>query len=234
LPKGAKAMLMLVLHMEDPAAASAWDEFLPKLVGEIAGEKPAAPLTETVAGVKVYSLPATGLPWKSAIHFARKDAVLVIGQDRKLVGAAVAPDAVNSVVGDKTLSLPSGDHALVGTLSVGDLLGMIELPTTKGQPRFFDPYPVERLGGKLPEEQVLKDVDKARAAFLAAFGQLPPAAISVRRFGDELKLEIFQPKVQNGGLTPVINAGLQWFEKLMSLRDPNNYPIERNIYGEKW
>src|SRR5262245_35384855 len=113
---------MLVVHLEDAAAATAWEGFLPKLVAGSAGQKPAQPSSETVGGVKVYSLPATGLPWKAPFHFARKDAVLVIGQDRKLVGAALTPDAATSVVGDKPLSLPAGDLALVGTLNVGELL----------------------------------------------------------------------------------------------------------------
>ncbi len=61
LPKGAKSMPMLVLHLEDAAAGTAWDEFLPKLVGEIAGEKPPQPSSETVGGVKVHSLPCNRL-----------------------------------------------------------------------------------------------------------------------------------------------------------------------------
>jgi hypothetical protein len=41
--------------------------------------------------------------------------------------------------------------------------------------------------------------------------------------------------VQNGGLTPVINAGVKWVEKLLSLRNPDgSYPYDRPIYGEKW
>jgi hypothetical protein len=149
----------------------------------------------------------------------------VIGQDRKLVGAALTPDAAASVIGDRPLSLPGGDLALVGTINLGDLLGMVELPATKGPPQFFDPFPRERLGQLLPADEVLKEADKARAAFVASFGQLPPAAVTVRRVGDELRLDIFQPKVQNGGLTPVINAGVAWFERLMDMRhrDPNDY-----------
>jgi hypothetical protein len=225
LPKGAKAMPMLVLHLEDATAATAWEEFLPKLTAEIGGEKPSQPSSETVGGVKVYSLPATGLPWKSPVHFTRKDAVLVVGQDRKLVAGALIPDANTSVIGDQPLPLPTGDLAMVGVLNMGDLLGTIELPATKGPPQFFDPFPRERLGQMAPPDEMVKDADKARAAFLASFGQLPPAAVSVRRVGDELKWDIFQPKVQNGGLTPIINAGVTWYEKLMDMHhhNPNDY-----------
>jgi hypothetical protein len=60
-----------------------------------------------VDGVKVLSLAGTGLPWKAAVHYARKDAVLAWGLDRKLVAAAVTPDALGSVAGPRVNSEPS-------------------------------------------------------------------------------------------------------------------------------
>ena len=100
LPKGAKPMPMLVLHFDDAATAASWEEFLPKLVGHLADEKdPPQPSSESVGGVKVFSLPGTGLPWKAGVHYVRKDSVLVVGLDRKHVGAALTPDAVASFMG---------------------------------------------------------------------------------------------------------------------------------------
>lgn len=225
LAKGATPIPMFVFHADDATAAGALEEFVPKLVAEIAGEKePAKPSTETVEGVKVYSLAGTGLPWKGAVHYARKDAVLVVGLDRKLVAAAVAPDAAASVVGgDKGLSLPSGALALVGTLNLGDLFASSEPKAAPDGPvRPVQPLrPPPPGGGPVAPEELRKQAEKARAAFLAAFGELPPAVVTARRGGDELRFEVFQPKVQNGGLTPVINAGVDWFDKLMNLRDPN-------------
>jgi hypothetical protein len=202
---------------------------LPKLVGDLAGEKdPPQPSSETVGGVKVFSLPGTGLPWNAGVHYTRKDAVVAIGLDRKLVAAAVTPDVAASVAGGKTsLAVPSGDLALLGTLNLGDLLGAIDLPATKGEGRPFGGPPVERRGENLiPPDELTKEADKARAAFVAAFGELPSAVITVRRLPGELRLEVFQPKVQGGGLTPVINAGVNWFDKLMNLRDPNRAAVE--------
>lgn len=236
LPKGAKPVPTLVLRMEDATAASAWEEFLPKLIADLAGEKPAEPSSETIGGVKVFSLPATGLPWKSALHYTRKDAILVIGQDRKLVAAAITPDAASSVAGgDKPLVIPAGDYALIGTINLGELVAAIELPMPSGPGELFQAPGRERRGELTPADEAVKEVDTARTAFLAAFEQLPPAVVTVRRVGDELKLEIFQPKVQGGGLTPVINAGVNWFDKRTNLRDPNNpnFLNERAIYG-KW
>lgn len=233
LPKGTKSLPMLVLQLEDAAAATAWEEMLPKLVAEVAGEKPPAqPSSETVGGVKVHSLPATGLPWKSAVHFARRDAVLAVGQDRKLVAGALSPD-VASMIGDKPL--PKGELALVGTLNFGELIGAVEFKPGAGPAQFFDPVPRARLGSLLPPEETAKEAEKARAALVAALGQLPPGVVSVRRAGDELKLEVFQPKVQNGGLTPVVNAATDWFDKLIEMNPRNvnpNYPYP--VYGLEW
>jgi hypothetical protein len=218
-----------VLHLDDAATSSAWEEALPKIVGELAGEKPPQPSSETIDGVKVLSLPGTALPWKSAVHYAHKDTVLVIGQDRKIVAAALVPDATTSVAGGaRPLVVPAGDLALLGAVNLGELVAMVELPVTSGPPRPVPGFgPRNRLGDVLnAPEELLKEVEKAREAFLAAFGELPPAAVTVRRAGDELRLEVFQPKVQGGGLTPVINAGVNWFDKRMNLRDPNRAAID--------
>ncbi|MFM8274182.1 MAG: hypothetical protein ACKODX_17885, partial [Gemmata sp.] len=126
LPKGATPLPVLVCHAEDAAAATALEAFVPRLVAEIAGDKePAQPSSETIDGVKVYSLAGTGLPWAAATHFARKGAVLVVGLDRKLVAAAVTPDAANSVAGDKGPPLPP-DAPLVGAFSLGEVLTAFE------------------------------------------------------------------------------------------------------------
>ncbi len=240
IPKGATPIPLFVFHAEDAAAAESLEAFVPKLVAEIAGEKePAQPSTETVAGVKVYSLAGTGLPWKAAVHYTRKDAALAVGLDRKLVAAAVVPDAADSVAGDKGLPLPPGAPALLGALNLGALIASFDdKPVIDGPVRPVPPMPlVPGGGGRVAPEQSQKDADTARAAFLAAFGALPPATVAVRKVGDELRLEVFQPKVQGGGLTPVINAGVNWFDKLMNTRDPNRAAID--IYegprrGPRW
>jgi len=235
LPKGARPLPVIVLHLSGAAAATAWEEFMPKLVADLAGEKtPAQPSSETVDGVKVLSLPATGLPWKAGVHFARKDAVLVIGLDRKIVGAAVTGDPAAAVTGgDKPLSVPTGEFALLGGLDLGDLLGAV-LPATNDAGQTPEPPIRPRRGEKpAPPGEALKELETARMAFLTAFGALPPAVVTVRRSGDELRLEVFQPKVQGGGLTPVINAGVNWFDALMSANESNGgFPGRRNFYSK--
>ncbi|MCI0705376.1 MAG: hypothetical protein L0241_30315 [Planctomycetia bacterium] len=225
LPKGATLMPVIVLHMEDAPSATTLEEFLPKLIGELAGEKPPQPSSEMVDRVKVFTLAGTGLPWKAAVHYVRKDAVLAIGLDRKHVAAAVTPDAAASVAsGDKGIIGPAGDPvALLGTLSIGDLLvSLTDEPRPEGPVRPIAPgRPLPGGGIGLPPEKLRDEEEKARKAFLAAFRELPPTVVTVRRSGDELRIELFQPKVQGGGMTPIINAGVTWFDKLVNFRDPN-------------
>ncbi|MBP3954067.1 hypothetical protein J8F10_01995 [Gemmata sp. G18] len=226
LTKGATPVPMFVIHAEDATAAAELEAFVPKLMAELAGEKDVAqPSTETVAGVKVLSLAGAGLPWKSAAHYARKDSVLVWGQDRKLVAAALTSDAAGSVTGgDKGLAPSPGAHALVGILNLGDLVAALEpKPVAGGPVRPLGPPLRLPPGGGNPNapDALQQDVDKARSAFQAALIELPSAHLTAQRAGDELRFEVFQPKVQNGGLTPVISAGMDWFDKLMNLRDPN-------------
>ncbi|MBM3980063.1 MAG: hypothetical protein FJ304_07225 [Planctomycetes bacterium] len=231
LPKGAKPIPLFVLHFDDAAGATAWEELMPKLVAEIAGEeKPAQPSSEPTEGVAVRSLPGTGLPWKAAIHYARKDAIVAIGLERKPVALALTPDAAASVA--KGLTAPAGDVVLLGAFNIGDLFALVPTPAGAKPGTFLEP-PVDRLGEVLAPEEQVKDAEKARAAFLAAFGELPPAVLTARRAGDELRFELVQPKVQNGGLTPVINAGVQWFDKLMNLRDPNRFEHQHERRG-RW
>ena len=63
-PEGREPVPMFVLHFDDTTAATAWEDFLPKLVADLAGEEGGRfqPSSETVGGTKVLSLPATGLP----------------------------------------------------------------------------------------------------------------------------------------------------------------------------
>ena len=74
----------------------------------------------------------------------------------------------------------------------------------------------------LPPEKLLADLAKARQEFFAAFGSLPPATLTARRVGQELRFELFQPKVQGGGLSPTVAAGVGWFDKVHDLTGAQN------------
>jgi hypothetical protein len=220
LPKGAKPMPTLVLHAEDAATAAAWEEFLPKLTGELSGAaKPPQPSTETIDGVKVFSLPGTGLPWNAPVHYARNGSAVAVGLDRKVVAQAVTANATAS--GAAALSPPPADAAAFGTVSLGEVvLGMLERPQPKGPVTARDDTLLLPNGNPLPES-FLEELKKARKAFGESLASMPPATVTARRARNELHVELFQPKVQAGGLKAVIDAGAAWLDKLGSLSGTN-------------
>ena len=229
LPKGAVALPMLVLHTDSAAVATAWEELLPKVAGDLAGGPPLDVSTETVGGVLVRSIAGGGLPWKAALHSARKDGVFVVGLDRKLVAAAALGDSGRSVVAGTTTLGRSGEAPpLLGTLSLGGLLRRVTetsipdgpvVPLTAATPStgLRQPGEIETDSPKQKENEA-----KAWTSLLKALDGLPPAIATGQRIGNELRFEVWQPKVQGGGLGPVVIAGLGWYEMLLDRNaDPN-------------
>jgi len=221
LPKGGLPMPMLVLHTDDAATATAWEEFFPAMIGDIA-KAPGAlqPSSETIDGVKVYSLAGSGLPWNSAVHYARNGTAFVVGQNRKLVAQAVTPAAATASVigGAQAVSPPPADASAFGVVSLGDIVTrMMEKPKIEGAvvPR-EDDVPFLPNGNPLPES-FIEDLKKARKAFVESLAALPPATITAKRVGNELRVELFQPKVQAGGLKAVIDAGATWLDRAAGL-----------------
>lgn len=238
LPKGAKSWPTVVLHCEDGAAAAAWEQFVPKLIGDIAGTGTPQPSSETISGVKVFSLPGTGLPTKAPVHYARSGAAFAIGLDRKLVAASVTADPSNAITSGATaVTLPADPVAAFGTLAIGEVIpSPFESPRPDGPVVPLDGVANTILlpnGQPLPEKMI-EELKKARNDFFGALSSLSPATLSARRVGNELRIELYQPKVQNGGLKAIVEAGANWLDKSASLRDPNQIDrLERQVYG-KW
>lgn len=236
LPKGATAMPVLVLHCDDSAAATAWEEFMPKLIGDVSGAANAPQAaSETIDGVKVFSLPGTGLPWNAPVHYARVGSAVAVGLDRKLVAQAATPGAAASVAGG--VSPPPGDSPALGVLSLGEVVvRVMDKPRPDGPvvPKEDEPLFLPN-GNPLPEN-FIEDLKKARKGFVEALGSLQPAAVTIRKSGNELRVELFQPKVQAGGLKAVIDAGSKWLDKaggLMAANRNGGNPFERDVFG-KW
>jgi hypothetical protein len=227
LPKGAKAMPVFVLHCENAEKATAWEKFLPILVGELSGAA-AVPQTstETIGDVKVCSLPGTGLPWNSPVHYAQSGTIVAIGLDRKIVARAVHPAVAGSV------SPQPADAAAVGLVSIGELLFRAwERPRAAGPvvPRENEEPLILPNGNPLPEN-FLEDVKKARKGFVESLTAIQPASLTVRRVGTDLNLELFQPKVQAGGLKPVLDAAGNWLDKAGGILGSNSLGRFQNMY----
>jgi hypothetical protein len=218
LPKGGKPGPMIVLHCDEATVAGAWEEFFPKLLADLAGAA-AVPQssTETINGIRVYTVSGAGLRWNAPVHFARSGSAVAVGLDRKLVAAAVTSDAASSVFGgDKLVSPPSGDPAaLFGVIALGEVIpGWIDQPRPNGPvvPIGEDQPPVMPNGQPVPEN-VIEEMKKARKDLAAALTSLSPATVTARLVKNELRVEIFQPKVQNGALKGVIDASANLLDR---------------------
>ena len=229
LPKGAKPLPLFVLHLDDTSAATAWEEFFPKLIAEFSGAKTALqPFSESISGIKVVSLPGNGLPWNGPIHLARNGKRVAIGLDRKLVADAALGN------GDKPLSLPAGDPVVLhGKIVVSDVIAAllekqgVEGPVVPAEPT--NQPPGFNNGNPVPEELV-QAVKKARTEFFSSVGTLSPAIVIVRRNGNELSVEIFQPKILGGGLKAIIDSGANWLDRWSSVSGSQQFGFEgRNI-----
>jgi hypothetical protein len=168
------------------------------------------------------SLPGTGLPWKAAVHYARKDAVIAVGLDRKIIATVLLADPAASVAADKSVA-PAG--ALLGTVNLGMLVrSAFESPKHEGPVKPVKPSGPPRNGGEcpVPPEQQDKDEEQAWGAFLKSFDSLPPAVLTARRTGTEVRIELWQPKAAEGGLVPVVNAGLAWFDVVLNREGSSN------------
>ena len=122
-----------------------------------------------------------------------------------------------------------------GVVSVGDvLLGLLDSPRPNGPVVPKDSEPLFLPNGNPVPETFIEDLKKSRKAFVESLGSLPPATLTATRAGNELRLELFQPRVQAGGLKAVIDAGANWLDKTGGMSGTNrNGGFERNIYG-KW
>jgi hypothetical protein len=234
LPKGGKAGPMLVLHTDDAAASAAWEDFLPKLLGDLGGGNPPQPSSETISGVKVFTVPGVGLRWNAPVHFARSGSVVAIGLDRKLVAGAVTANAAASVIGgDKAVSPPGAPAALFGVVSLGEVIpALFEKPRPTGPVVPVDEPPVFRNGQPIPEG-LIEELKKARKELATALAGLSPATVTARRKGAELHFEVFLPKVQNGSLKTLIEAAANWIDRSSSVNSNPNDPYQREIYG-RW
>lgn len=225
LPKDTKPLPLFILHTDDAATATAWEDFLPKLISELSGAKTAPqPFSETISGIKVISFPGNGLPWNGPVHVSRNGKMVVVGLDRKLVAAA----AMTS--GDKPMTIPAGDPLVgYGNIVLAEVVAAIlEKPRTEGPV-----VPVENPaapqgfnnGNPIPEE-LIEALKKSRNEFFTTVGKLAPATMTVRRKGNELTVEIVQPKVQGGGLKAIIDSGALWLDRWSSLMGSQQFGFD--------
>jgi hypothetical protein len=219
LPKDTKPLPMLIFHTEDAATATAWLEAFPKIIADLSGAATVPQASsETIGGIAVFSLPGDKLPWNGPVHYAQSGTAVAIGLDRKLVAASVTPDAAAAIVGaDKSL-LPANPTTLLGVITVSEAVAfLMDRPRAPGSIVPVDDVPLPPGGfpggGNPVPENLLEDLKKSRKEFLTTLGTLAPATVVVQRTGNDLRIELFQPKVQGGGLKSAIDSGANLLDR---------------------
>ncbi|MFO0801072.1 MAG: hypothetical protein U0804_26705 [Gemmataceae bacterium] len=232
LGKGVPPLPTVVLHAETAEVAAAWEEFLPKLHADLTGGDAVQPGSESIDGVKVMSLPGAGLPWNAAVHYARKDAAVAVGLDRAAVAAALS-------AGPSPVALPA-DTAAVALAGFVRLGGTARALLAAGAPRAgraradaaapCRPASARTATSPPPEAQS-KAEEKAIDGLWAALDALPPLAVTARRDGDRLRVELRQAGGKDG-FAPAVAAGVAWYDVFLNREaNPNvgAYPAYRRF-----
>jgi hypothetical protein len=217
LPKGAQEAPMLIVTAIDAAAAEQLEKLVPSLIGLASGE-PTEPVTETIRGQKVRSVPGKAFPWKAALHYGRSGSSLIFGLDRKLVAASMAGTMSDSLLSQTKLVdalKPHQNSALVGLYRWGNLL-----------PDWFAELGHERawVNGKQQEPDKDKQREKAeklRKSMASLIHELPPLVVSLARQNDQFVLRIQQhqqagasAKLIDGMLDAVMSSATNLFDQI--------------------
>ncbi len=241
LPKGAVSLPTVVLQTESEEVAAAWEEILPRLIGDLGGTATPQASSEAIGNLKVFSLPAGTLPWKAAVHYARKGNEFAIGLNRKLVAASLDSEA-----GKVEAAPPMVEaNAVIGSMNLGAMIKLLTEvspltgpvvprgPATPAKPvpagRGFSEFMSEPPAGSPTPEAQKKDEAAAKEALFKSFQALPALSLAARRTGNELRFEMFQPKAPSGGFVPLIDAAVGWFDKTL-----NRAPMPNGSFGPRF
>ncbi len=202
LPKGAMDAPMLIVNAKDVAAAEQLERLVPTLLGLASGE-PIDPVTETIHGQKVRSVPGRAFPWKAALHYGRGGSSLVFGLDRKLVAASMAGGVKDSILSETRLAETLKAHEqspFVGMYRWGNRLPdwLAEL----GQERRW-------VNGKMDgsdKAKIREKADKLRNTMEPLIREMPPLIVSMTRKNNALVLNVRQH--QKAGVSAKIIDGL--------------------------
>jgi hypothetical protein len=201
LPKGGTEMPMLVLHATDADAAKKMEEVVPGLVSFFVGDM-VDPITETVQGQKIRSLPGASLPWRSPMCYGRNGSTIVIGQDRKIVAAALKGNLTTSLLADAQIAdaLKGHDQAsLLGMWKWGTLLPELMSEPKIARKEFGAP------GGAPPIPKADEGPSKERKALAEAMKTMPPLIVSLAKQDNQLRLQVRVPEAK-GAAGKLINS----------------------------
>jgi len=207
LPKNVPNLPLMILHLEDEAAAKKWESSLPKLCSILTSTEAAEPTSETIGNVKVLSL-IWRMDAKPAmpVHFVRAGSDLVFGLDRKQVAAVVASEAsvkspVETTVHDASILGYCRSQLWLEPLLVSALSKAPQAQQTyyrQVEPRISDTSPL---------------AVRVRANLTKALATVPPLAVRLSRKEKSLRVELSIADVQPA-LPKVVEAWLIWLETM--------------------
>ena len=167
-------------------------------------------------------MPGAGLRWNAPVHFAREGAAVAVGLDRKLVAAAVVGGYADFGRRRRQSISPSGGEpaVLFGVVSLGEVVPAL-LRAAAGQrtSRSKSIRAAVLPNGQPIPESMIEELKKSRKELSCGARHLAPATVAVRRKGNELRFELFQPKVQQGALKSVIDAAANWLDRAAGLTE---------------
>ncbi len=157
------------------------------------------------------------MPWNGPVHYAQSGATVAIGLDRKLVAATVTPNPSTAAFGSDKLDLPGSDKsaAILGVVAIADVIPLLfeksrpDGPVVPAEDVPMFPGGVPGLGNQLPDNLV-EEIAKAKKEFIASlntpFSGHHCGSAQWKRIANR---ELFQSKVQSGGLKATIDSGSQ-------------------------
>lgn len=228
LPKGAVELPMIVIDAKGEAEAKKLEELAPQLLSALLGES-LEPITETIQGQKIRSLASPALPWKTPLHYGRAGALLIFGQDRKIVAASLAGSAKDNLLADPKRAQALQAHESASALFLwqwGPMLAdLLPIPQT----RHFRPANQRRDDSKINEEMA-----KFRKALADVTRSMPPMVASVSRQENRLQ---FAARVSNArdaapklidGIAKYIVEGGEAIHKIEAGTPANPIPVPKD------
>ncbi len=216
-PKEGCPFPTFLVETESPESVEPFEDSLPALL-QFYGKERATPITETINGIPVRSIEATGSPFGPTLHFAKQKNAFAVGGNRSFVASCLQTQQPSAAKSTSEL------HQLPG-LAVLNWQGLIlpardKLKTVETR----KPLSYRDLGGNGKRQEMSDFIFATELA--QPFTSMPPLTARFGRMKNELQIEIKQsdPKQMR---SQIIN---KWFETFTMSATMGLFP-ERGIFN---
>jgi hypothetical protein len=221
------------LRMSDNSSAQKAEKYLLDFLELIGGDAKDR-VVETIDGQSIYSLPLRGNSNLSSTHFARKENILLLGFDRKLISDLLnskREQTLKTVEGYSHLFQPKSSYSIIGTLHSGNLI-----KTILAAPSANETHKKTENRGVNPGKRT--SIEEAREVLIRGdlnqigntASKLPPTLFTLTGEKNTITIQICQP-VESKHLARIIDQTLEWYAKRSSnRRSPSqliNYDLQK-------